>query len=153
MFRQTVAVAGPFGCRCLSSLSCIPFPLPAHQTGRAVLPHPAFVQENSCFRPREVNGGAFEPQQSQPAMQVRWCVPYGASAATQVFAVQPLAQPMPGVVIHHPIRSADRTKAKIIAPAPQGAVHFFNHCLHGLPIGVPLRHQAELVTEGLDSLV
>ena len=62
MFRQAVAVAGPFGCRCLSSLSCIPFPLPARQTGHAVFPHPAFVQEYSRFRPREVDGGAFEPE-------------------------------------------------------------------------------------------
>jgi hypothetical protein len=34
-FRQAVAETGPFGRRCLSILPCSPFPLPAHQTGRA----------------------------------------------------------------------------------------------------------------------
>jgi hypothetical protein len=33
---------GSFGRRCLSILPCSPFPLPAHQTGRADFPHPAF---------------------------------------------------------------------------------------------------------------
>ena len=41
-FRQAVAETGPFGRRCLSILPCSPFPLPAHQTGRADFPHPAF---------------------------------------------------------------------------------------------------------------
>ena len=30
--------------RCLTSPSVLPFPHPAHQTGHAVFPHPAFVQ-------------------------------------------------------------------------------------------------------------
>jgi hypothetical protein len=34
-FRQAVVETGPFGRRCLSILPCSPFPLPAHQTGRA----------------------------------------------------------------------------------------------------------------------
>ena len=41
-FRQAVAETGPFGRRCLSIVPCSPFPLPAHQTGRADFPHPAF---------------------------------------------------------------------------------------------------------------
>jgi len=90
MCRTTIAVADPFGCRCLSSRSCIPFPLPAHQTGRADFPHPAFVQGVSCFRPRGVGGAPFEPKQAQLLMQIRWCVPPGAGASTKVFTVQPL---------------------------------------------------------------
>jgi hypothetical protein len=69
-----------------------------------------------------------------------------------VFAVQPLTQPMPGMVIHHPIRSADRAKAKIVAPAAQGPIEFFHYRFDGLPIGVPLCHQAEFVAEDADSL-
>ena len=65
MGRPTIAVAGPFGCRCLRSLPCIPFPLPAHQTGQAVFPHPAFVQEDSWFRPRGVDGALCKLDQSQ----------------------------------------------------------------------------------------
>ncbi len=50
--RLAVAETGPFGCRCLNSPPCAPFPLPAHQTGRARFGHPAFVKEDSCFRTR-----------------------------------------------------------------------------------------------------
>jgi len=60
-------------------------------------------------------------------MQIHRGVSHGAGATTQVFAVQPLTQPMPGVVIHHPIRSADRAKAKIVAPAAQGPIEFFHY--------------------------
>jgi len=82
MFRQAIAVADPFGCRCLNSLSCIPFPLPAHQTGRAGLPHPAFVQEVSCFRPRGVAGATFESKQAHLLMQIGRCVTLRAGTAT-----------------------------------------------------------------------
>ena len=43
-FRLGLSVSGPFGCRCLTSFAIAPFPHPAHQTGRAVFPHPAFGQ-------------------------------------------------------------------------------------------------------------
>src|SRR5208337_2172632 len=59
---------------------------------------------------------------------------------------------MPGVVIHDPIRSADRAKAEIIAPAAQGSIEFFHHRFHRLPIGMPLRHPAEPFAEGSDPL-
>ena len=39
-----ISVAGPFGCRCLTSLAMTPFSHPAHQTRRAVFPHRAFGQ-------------------------------------------------------------------------------------------------------------
>jgi len=40
-FRGSLSVADPFGCRCLTSYSNAPFPLPPRRTGRADLPHPA----------------------------------------------------------------------------------------------------------------
>ena len=40
--RPGLSVAAPFVWRCLSNLAVTPFPHPAHRTGRAVLPHPAF---------------------------------------------------------------------------------------------------------------
>ena len=47
------SVAAPFGGGASSGLNQRTFPDPAHQTGRAVFPHPAFVPKDSCGRPRE----------------------------------------------------------------------------------------------------
>jgi hypothetical protein len=42
--RYSLSVAAPFVWRCLNSLTITPFPHPAHQTGHADFPHPAFGQ-------------------------------------------------------------------------------------------------------------
>ena len=42
--RFCLSVAAPFVWRCLNSLTITPFPHPAHQTGHADFPHPAFGQ-------------------------------------------------------------------------------------------------------------
>ena len=47
------------------------FPDPAPQTGRAHLGHPAFVQEDSCFRPRSVGGPHRKPKQTEIPMEVQ----------------------------------------------------------------------------------
>src|SRR5262245_17791791 len=39
-------LSGPFGCRCLTSLSLAPFPALPHQTGHDHLGHPAFRQHS-----------------------------------------------------------------------------------------------------------
>jgi hypothetical protein len=45
-FRWDLSVAGPFSCRCLNSPAMLPFPHPAHPTGRADLPHPALGEDS-----------------------------------------------------------------------------------------------------------
>ena len=45
-FRWSLAVADPFVCRCLNSSTMLPFPHPAHRTGRADLPHPALGEDS-----------------------------------------------------------------------------------------------------------
>ena len=42
--RYSLSVAAPFVWRCLNSSTITPFPHPAHQTGHADFPHPAFGQ-------------------------------------------------------------------------------------------------------------
>jgi hypothetical protein len=39
-FRWNLSVAGSFVCRRLTSPAMLPFPHPAHRTGRADFPHP-----------------------------------------------------------------------------------------------------------------
>ena len=46
-FRYGLSVAGSFVCRCLTSHTMLRFHTPAHQTGRAVFPHPAFGSNSS----------------------------------------------------------------------------------------------------------
>jgi hypothetical protein len=45
-FRWSLSVADPFVCRCLTSSAMLPFPHPAHRTGRADLPHPALGEDS-----------------------------------------------------------------------------------------------------------
>ena len=45
-FRLSLSVADSFVCRCLTSSAMLPFPHPAHRTGRADLPHPALGEDS-----------------------------------------------------------------------------------------------------------
>ena len=45
-FRQDLSVTDPFSCRCLTIPAMLPFPHPAHRTGRADLPHPALGEDS-----------------------------------------------------------------------------------------------------------
>src|SRR6266481_688806 len=45
-FRWSLSVADPFVSRCLTSSAMLPFPHPAHRTGRADLPHPALGEDS-----------------------------------------------------------------------------------------------------------
>jgi len=53
-FRWSLSVAGPFVCRCLTSSAMLPFPHPAHRTGRADLPHPALGEDSRSLKARVV---------------------------------------------------------------------------------------------------
>ena len=48
----------------------VPFPDPAHQTGCAILPRPAFGQGCLCFRPRQVSRRASQTEQAQAFLQI-----------------------------------------------------------------------------------
>ena len=47
--RCGLSVTGPFVGRCLTSLTMLPFPHPAHRTGRADLPHPALEEKTHAI--------------------------------------------------------------------------------------------------------
>jgi len=44
--RRSLSVADSFVCRCHTSSAMLPFPHPAHRTGRADLPHPALGEDS-----------------------------------------------------------------------------------------------------------
>src|SRR6266542_3648111 len=74
-------------------------------------------RHSSCFRPLACGGRHRESKQSQLAVEVQGSLADRMGALTPVFSVQPLTQPMSSVVVHRSVGSADRAKAKIIAPA------------------------------------
>jgi hypothetical protein len=47
-----------------------PFPDPAHQTGRAGFPHPAFGQGLGSVRPRQVDAEAFQSVQTKLLIEI-----------------------------------------------------------------------------------
>lgn len=84
-----------------------------------------------------------QSQQSKLLMEIHRCLSHWLDSPTEMLSVQPLTQPMSSVVIHGPIRSADRAKAKVIAPTAQGSIQVFNQDRNRLPIGRPLGHLAD----------
>jgi len=76
-------------------------------------------------------------------------VPDWAVASTQMFAVQPLSQPLSGVVVHRPITTADCAEAKVIAPASEFPIQRPYHFFHCLMVVLPAGHFADFLTDAL----
>src|SRR5215471_16813306 len=67
-FRCSLSVSDSFGSRCLTSSTMLPFPHPAHRTGRADLLHPALGERSRC-RPRETTRPRGEADEAQHFVQ------------------------------------------------------------------------------------
>jgi hypothetical protein len=80
-------------------------------------------------------------------MEIHRGLPNRPDSATAVFSIQSLTQPVSGVVVHSPVRPADRAEAEIIAPAAQGSIQVFNHHPSRLSIGIPPGHLADGLAE------
>src|ERR1043165_2820782 len=85
-------------------------------------------------------------------MEVIGGVSHRADASTGMFAVQPLTQPVPSVIIYRLVGSTDRAQGEVISPAAQGSIQFLNHRVHRLPLETPLSHLADFLADGADSL-
>src|SRR5215469_12318934 len=107
------------------TLDAVPFPDPAHQTGRADFPHRGFrTKVQSCFRPREVARCLFQSDQPECLVEILVGIGAGASSLVLVFGAQPLSQPISAMGIHRAVGFADRAKAEIVAPARYQRVEF-----------------------------
>src|SRR4029077_15905680 len=90
-----------------------PFPLPAHQTGRADFPHPAFGQ--GSFMPSPTAGcqselpiaGARTARRDAPGKRL------ASRPLDLMLSAQPSTEPIPRVAIHRAIGSTHRTKTEI----------------------------------------
>jgi len=95
-----------------------PFPDPAHQTGRADLPHLGFrTRVLLSLRPRQVVPIVGQPDYSELLIKILVGKPILDPPLYLVLSFQPLAQPTSNVAIHAFIGFAHRTKPKIIGPS------------------------------------
>src|SRR6266850_925431 len=104
--RCSLSVADPFGCRCLTSWTMLPFSHPAHRTGQACFRHPALGESSRC-RPREIARPLGKADEAQQLMQGCVRKPLGPQSPHFVLGAQPLTQPLASVLIHGPIGFAD----------------------------------------------
>ena len=108
--RCGISVAAPFGSRCPTSRAMAPFPVAAHRTGQADLPHPALGQD-ACLRPRKVTRRSPEQQQEwrAPAVLLPRCPHATVNAATwaafapriEIRVVPSLQHVVPSAVLAH----------------------------------------------------
>ena len=123
-FRQAVAETGPFGRRCLSILPCSPFPLPAHQTGRADFPHPAF------------RSGLDVTHSAEPSSHIQT----GLAVPHAILVARPLAnrrafQPSSVALKVRSLRSTVVTASSLLRTSPPPDAS--RPRPHGLPVELP----------------
>ena len=129
-----------------------PFPLPAHQTGRADFPHPA-------FRPASWQAHDMTPVFGTCGVAAHRGVPNTASADMPAAARRQLVTPdeeVAHVVIQmrldHPVRGVVRARTEVATPSPQQTVQ---RVAHFLPCPHVPRHQdrPHLVLQTLHALL
>ena len=134
----------------LSPAPMAAFPVPAHQTGRAVFPHPAFGRDHAfalgmgtVFRVRAMRPYSFCSLMSENCTNIPVCV--------LCFRPSHWRSRFPVWRLTAAVRWADVSEAEVVGPSAQGAVQAFHHLLHGL-VAVPWRcHVADFAAYALDA--
>ena len=104
-----------------ASLAMTPFSHPAHQTGQAVFPHPAFGQGFShilhhTFAHEQLALRSLKLVQSQLLVQMLVREPSSSLALDLELHAQPLAHPMADVTVDVSVGFAHRPKTKVVGP-------------------------------------
>jgi hypothetical protein len=114
-FMCSLSVAGPFVCRCLTSPTLLPFPHPAHRTGRADLRIRLSEKVSRC-RPRETIRPHGKADEAQHSVQEG----FGKTSLPRpdhfVLGTEPLTQPFASVTIHRSVGFADWPETKVVGP-------------------------------------
>ena len=95
-----------------------PFPHPAHRTGRADFPHPALGSGITCS-PTEVLCLGTQLDQSQLLVKVLVSEAECPTRIHFVLSTEPLAKPIPNMIIQCPVRGRHRTEAEVAGPTRQ----------------------------------
>src|SRR5271168_5263026 len=111
-----------------------PFPLPAHQTGRAGFPHPAFRLASS-------RGSRRRAEMDTPEVEYPVCAEYrlmveavGAARRHLVTLNQEVTDPVVDVVVDRAVRRHPGAMAEVRGPNPRYAVQpisYLGPCPHG----------------------
>jgi hypothetical protein len=103
----------------LGPLAIAPFPIPAHQTGRADFRHPAFRLASQRGTRRGCSGQALKAQNAEFSMNDIECESAIAAPLHLVPSREEPAQTFKDVLIDATICLVSRTVAKVVGPASQ----------------------------------
>ncbi len=126
---------GPlFRLRVSPHLDHAPVPHPAHQTGRAVFPHPALGQgllngNSHTFAHEPLPRRSLKLAQSRLLVQVFVREPFLSLPLLLELRTQPLAHPIAGVAVDVPVGFAHRPDAEVVGPAAKFAVDSTNQLI------------------------
>ncbi len=138
-------VGPPFRLRVSHHRDHAPFPLPAHQTGRADFRHPAFGQgllngDSHTFAHEPLPLRSLKLVQSQLLVQVLVRESIPSLAPLLELRAQPLTHPIASVAVDVPVGLAHRPDAEVVGPAAKFAVDSTNQLLDVSP-GFPSLRQ------------
>src|SRR6185369_3240804 len=103
----------------LGPLAIAPFPIPAHQTGRADFRHPAFRLASPRGTRRGRSGQALEAQNTEFSMNDIECESAIAAPLHLVPAHEEPAHTFEDVLVNATVCLAPRAVAKVVGPASQ----------------------------------
>src|SRR5262245_17695593 len=131
---------------------CAPFPIPAHQTGRADFPHPAFrlVSLQSTRPWSQVDAPEMQHTERAEHRFPREAV--GAVRGHLVTSDQEVSNPFVDVVVDGPVRRQPGAVTEVCTPASQQAIKLSAHVSPGIQVA---GHQdvADLGLEPQDALL
>src|SRR3954465_15872022 len=111
----------------LGHLGIAPFPVPAHQTGRAGLPHPAFRLVSPRGTRQGVKMNPAQPKHAEIAEHHPIGVAPGAARRHLVTPDQEVADPVVDVVVDRPVGREPRAVAEVRGPTADQAVQAIAH--------------------------
>src|SRR5215813_1776765 len=111
--------------------SAAPFPIPAHQTGRAQLRHPAFRPASPQNSRTRLHLDSAELQYPQLAKHRCDAKTVGAARVHLVTPPQEMPYALINVVTNRPIRSCPGSVAEVRRPAPQNLIQPVPHLFPG----------------------
>ncbi len=147
MCRLGLSVAGPFGRRCLNSLTVPRFHSPLIEPdGR--ISRIRLSDKDSRFRPRETPRPRTQVDQSQHTVQVLAGEPCLPPAFHLVLPTQPLTEPEATVPVDGTVHRRHRAEAKVVRPAQQQPVQSDHPVLDTRPLPTTVGQLADRVPEG-----
>src|SRR6201989_3009283 len=120
--RFSASVESRMGAVAWGPMAIAPFPIPAHQTGRADFRHPAFRPASPQGTRRDRSGQALEAQNAEFAMNDIECESAIAAPLHLVPSREEPAHTFKDILVDATVCLAPRAVAKVVRPASQRPV-------------------------------